>query len=181
MVAPSHTPRTRVDWCRIVLLRMALALAVGCHGGTADQPAKAAQSRNTVPADQATRAFEDALIASVKARHEVPWSPYEIRGHAHDPDIVPERGLCVITREEEYRRRFEAPSSIDWSRFRLVVYRTVGLHSMEGVVRDKGDYLLVLRLSRELAEFVLVEEVFMVLVPAGTERVRVFRMRVEWL
>jgi hypothetical protein len=170
----------RRNWCRIALFGMALVLASGCrHGGAADEPVQAAAPREAVPADKANLAFEDALIASVKASHEVPWSVYEIRGHIRDPDIVPERGLYVVTNEEEYRRRFEAPSSIDWSRFRLVVYRAAGIHSIEGVVRDKGDYVLVLRFRMGPTDFV--DEVFTVLIPAGTERVRVFRVRLEVL
>ena len=61
---------------------------------------------------------------------------------------APESGLVIITNEQEYVQRFCRHSSINWDRFRLVVYTEwdpLNGFETETVTRDGTDLVLVLR------------------------------------
>jgi len=87
--------------------------------------------------------------------------------------------LTIVTNEADYRRSFCRRSQVDWKRFRLIVYAESfaprGV-SLDGVVRDGADLLLVLRHASvcEVNTYEFQYETVAVLVPNGPERVRTF-------
>ena len=83
-----------------------------------------------------------------------------------------------MTSEAEYRRKFCRSSSIDWHKYRYVVYQETLAPQrvwLEDVVRDGADTLLVLRHAAtncEVFTFEYQSEFVALLIPQGPGHVR---------
>jgi hypothetical protein len=156
-----------------LVLCAALTGSAGCRS-----PGPASRPPTRAPAQDA-RSLEDALIASGSdsGGPSVPWTAFAPPERCRPPEV--ER-LTVVASEDEFRRGCCQPSGIDWSRFRLVMVWVDSNHSnvsMDDVVRDGQDYVLVLqRFSTCSGAHTFMFEgpsFFAVLIPAGSEWVKV--------
>ena len=114
-----------------------------------------------------------------------PWSPYVLAvppGHAPpclvrapgEPDPF-NQSVTVLNSEQEYFGAFCMRSTIDWCRFRLVVYSAWGSHTkLEAlnVTRDGSGLVMVLRRTCTETGWSLGFDPVMAIIPVGSEPVR---------
>ena len=133
-----------------------------CGGGRAQAPAPAT----------------DSVVTDVPpTTNGVVWSAYSMPAPCFEPpgrEPPPAPALLVVSDDQVYRGLFCKPADVDFTRFRLLVYRG-GWNServeIDTVVRDAADLVLVLR-RVGCQDFG--QSFATVLVPAGPERVRHF-------